>query len=198
MNIARYIVALLVSTTFLPGVSFWFLIHPFIGFWRRQGPKITYTVMTAILLAVATVLVLVRDVLLETEYGTNYVLVALAGVFYLIAAAIELQCRKHLKFRTLVGIPELVPEPATGKLLTAGIYGRVRHPRYVSAFFGVVAVALFSNYRAAYVSAGAMVPALYALTFFEERELRDRFGEEYAAYSRHVPKFVPSGRGIRY
>ena len=192
MNIARYIVALLVTATFLPAFLFWFVVHPFIGFWRRQGPKITYTVLSAMLLAVATVLVLARGVLLETEYGTNYVLVALAGVFYLIAAAIEIQCRKHLKFRTLVGMPELVPEPATGKLLTAGIYGRVRHPRYVSAFFGVVAVALFSNYLAPYVVAGAMVPVLYALTFFEERELRDRFGEEYAAYSRRVPRFVPS------
>lgn len=195
MNIARYIGALLVVATFPSGLLFWFVVHPFIGFWRRQGPKITYTVVIAILLAVATVLVLARGVLLETEYGTNYVLVALAGVFYLIAAAIELQCRKHLKFRILVGMPELVPEPATGKLLTSGIYGRVRHPRYVSAFFGVVAVALFSNYLAAYVIAGAMVPALYALTFFEERELRDRFGEEYAAYSRRVPKFVPSWSG---
>lgn len=192
MNIARYIVALLVIATFPSGILFWFVVHPFIGFWRRQGAKITYTVVIALLLAVATVLVLARGVLLETEYGTNYVLVALAGVFYLVAAAIELQCRKHLKFRTLVGMPELVPEPATGKLLTAGIYGRVRHPRYVSAFFGVVAVALFSNYLAAYVIAGAMVPVLHALTFFEERELHDRFGEEYAAYSRRVPKFVPS------
>lgn len=195
MNIARYIVALLVVATFPSGLLFWFVVHPFIGFWRRQGPKITYTVVIAILMAVATVLVLARGVLLETEYGTNYVLVALAGVFYLIAAAIELRCRKHLKFRTLVGMPELVPEPATAKLLTAGIYGRVRHPRYVSAFFGVVAVALFSNYLAAYVIAGAMVPALYALTFFEEGELRDRFGEEYAAYSRRVPKFVPRWSG---
>ena len=195
MNIARYIVALLVVATLPSGLLFWFVVHPFIGFWRRQGPKITYTVVIAMLLAVATVLVLARGVLLETEYGTNYVLVALAGVFYLIAAAIELQCRKHLKFRILVGMPELVSEPATGKLLTAGIYGRVRHPRYVSAFFGVVAVALFSNYLAAYVIAGAMVPALYALTFFEERELRDRFGEEYAAYSRRVPKFVPNWSG---
>lgn len=195
MNIARYIVALLVVATFPSGLLFWFVVHPFIGFWRRQGPKITYTVVIAMLLAVATVLVLARGVLLETEYGTNYVLVALAGLFYLIAAAIELRCRKHLKFRTLVGMPELVPEPVTGKLLTAGIYGRVRHPRYVSAFFGVVAVALFSNYLAAYVIAVAMVPALYALTFFEERELRDRFGEEYAAYSRRVPRFVPSWSG---
>ena len=195
MNIARYIVALLVIATLPSGLLFWFVVHPFIGFWRRQGPKITYTVVIAMLLAVGTVLVLARGVLLETEYGTNYVLVALAGVFYLIAAAIELQCRKHLKFRILVGMPELVPEPATGKLLTSGIYGRVRHPRYVSAFFGVVAVALFSNYLAAYVIAGAMVPALHALTFFEERELRDRFGEEYAAYSRRVPKFVPSWSG---
>ncbi|MCH8935688.1 MAG: isoprenylcysteine carboxylmethyltransferase family protein [Gemmatimonadetes bacterium] len=195
MNLARYIVALLVIATLPSGLLFWFVVHPFIGFWRRQGPKITYTVVIAMLLAVGTVLVLARGVLLETEYGTNYVLVALAGVFYLIAAAIELQCRKHLKFRILVGMPELVPEPATGKLLTSGIYGRVRHPRYVSAFFGVVAVALFSNYLAAYVIAGAMVPALHALTFFEERELRDRFGEEYAAYSRRVPKFVPSWSG---
>ncbi len=195
MNLARYIVALLVIATLPSGLLFWFVVHPFIGFWRRQGPKITYTVVIAMLLAVGTVLVLARGVLLETEYGTNYVLVALAGVFYLIAAAIELQCRKHLKFRTLVGMPELVPEPATGKLLTSGIYGRVRHPRYVSAFFGVVAVALFSNYLAANVIAGAMVPALHALTFFEERELRDRFGEEYAAYSRRVPKFVPSWSG---
>ena len=128
MNIARYIVALLVVATLPSGLLFWFVVHPFIGFWRRQGPKITYTVVIAMLLAVATVLVLARGVLLETEYGTNYVLVAIAGVFYLIAAAIELQCRKHLKFRILVGMPELVPEPATGKLLTAGIYGRVRHP----------------------------------------------------------------------
>lgn len=195
MNLARYIVALLVIATLPSGLLFWFVVHPFIGFWRRQGPKITYTVVIAMLLAVGTVLVLARGVLLETEYGTNYVLVALAGVFYLIAAAIELQCRKHLKFRILVGMPELVPEPATGKLLTSGIYGRVRHPRYVSAFFGVVAVALFSNYLAAYVIAGAMVPALHALTFFEERELRDRFGEEYAAYSRRVPKFVSSWSG---
>ncbi len=195
MNIARYIVALLVIATFPSGLLFWFVVHPFIGFWRRQGPKITYTVVPAMLVAVAAVLVLVRDVWLQTEYGTNYVLVALASVFYLIAAAIELQCRKHLKFRTLVGMPELVPEPATGKLLTAGIYGRVRHPRYVSAFFGVVAVALFSNYLATYVIAGAMVPALYALTFFEERELRDRFGEEYVAYVRRVPRFVPNWSG---
>ena len=71
----------------------------------------------------------------------------------------------------------------------------VRHSTYVSACFGVVAVALFSNYLAAYVIAGAMVPALHALTFFEERELRDRFGEEYAACSRRVPKVVPSWSG---
>ena len=38
---------------------------------------------------------------------------------------------------------------------------------------------------------GLCVPTLYLIVLLEERELRDRFGEEYEAYCRRVPRFVP-------
>ena len=54
-----------------------------------------------------------------------------------------------------------------------------------------MAVALFTNYLAIYVLALAIIPALYLVVVLEEKELRDRFGLEYAAYSERVPRFIP-------
>jgi protein-S-isoprenylcysteine O-methyltransferase Ste14 len=58
-------------------------------------------------------------------------------------------------------------------------------------FFGLIAVALFTNYLAAYVILGLLTPIIYVMTHLEERELRDRFGQEYLDYSQRVPRFVP-------
>ena len=103
---------------------------------------------------------------------------------------VEVQCRRHLNFYTLVGMPELRPVEG-GKLLTEGIYGRVRHPRYISVTLIVFAVAFFTNYLALYVMAVLFVPAIYLVAVFEERELRARFGRDYEAYSQAVPRFIP-------
>ena len=90
-----------------------------------------------------------------------------------------------------MGVPELTADPTASKLLSEGIYGRVRHPRYVSVFFGTLAVAFFSNYLATWVLQLLMIPGLYLLAILEERELLDRFGEEYRLYMERVPRFVP-------
>ena len=65
--------------------------------------------------------------------------------------AIEIQCRKHLKFKTLAGVPEVEADQAGRKLLDQGIYARVRHPRYVSVTFGMLAMNLFANYLALWI-----------------------------------------------
>ena len=53
------------------------------------------------------------------------------------------------------------------------------------------AVALSTDYLGIYVMALAISPALYLGVVLEEKELRDRFGVEYAAYSERVPRFIP-------
>ena len=56
---------------------------------------------------------------------------------------------------------------------------------------GTLAFATFSNYLGAYLVVLAFLPALHLVVLLEERELRDRFGEEYAAYCERVPRYIP-------
>jgi protein-S-isoprenylcysteine O-methyltransferase Ste14 len=192
MDAARYYVALVALITMPPAFLWWFLIHPFVKTWLRLGTATTFTVVLALSILFGWAIYQVRRPLLSTEFGFSVPLAVLALFSYLVAVAIELACRRHLKIKILVGLPEVSTDG--GRLLTAGIYGRIRHPRYVSVFFGLVAVALFTNYLAMYVYALAALPTARLLVVFEERELRDRFGAEFDAYCRRVPCFVPRMR----
>jgi protein-S-isoprenylcysteine O-methyltransferase Ste14 len=85
-----------------------------------------------------------------------------------------------------------LPGVAPTNLETTGWYGRVRHP----LLLGVVAVLLGE------AALFASVPLLaYALlywlwlhlfvTFKEERDLQQAFGDAYTAYMRKVPRWIP-------
>ena len=78
-----------------------------------------------------------------------------------------------------------------GKLLREGVYGVVRHPRYLSAAIGMIANALIVNYLGVYVLLIAVVPPGYLMLVLEERELLGRFGDAYREYQRTVPRLIP-------
>ena len=79
-----------------------------------------------------------------------------------------------------------------GRLVTDRLYGLVRHPQYTGLFialFGegivhwptVFSVALFP----------VIVLAYSLLARSEERKVEEQFGEEYRAYRKRVPMFIP-------
>lgn len=187
----RYGVALLMVMTLPSAVGFWYVVHPFIGFWRRLGPVRTYTILFAAMLAAGVAGYLVRAPLLAVDLGTGPPLWAAAAASYAAAAVIEVRCRRHLRLPILFGMPELRTTGDGGKLLCEGIYGRVRHPRYVGVVFATLAMAFFSNYLASWVIAAFVPPALFGVVHFEERELRARFGQAYDEYASRVPRFLP-------
>ena len=93
--------------------------------------------------------------------------------------------------RIMLGTPELEERGQGEQLLQAGIYGRIRNPRYVEMAVVTLAFVTFSNYLGAYLFALAFFPALHFVVLLEEHELRDRFGEKYEAYCDRVPRYIP-------
>jgi protein-S-isoprenylcysteine O-methyltransferase Ste14 len=177
----------------MPGaVGWWFIVHPFVGFWRRVGVPGTLTVLTVFLLGSAGGLYLLRELLVGPDLGTYWPLLGLALPLIVVAAIIQRKRRKHLTLRVLTGVAEILPE--SGKLLTEGIYGRIRHPRYVEFTLGLVGWSLVANYLGPYLMAAGTVAALLIIVEMEERELRERFGDAYDMYARLVPRFLPRRR----
>lgn len=191
MDIFRYYLALLVIVVLPPAYPFWFMVHPFIGFWRRLGVKATYWIQGLLMAAMAAGLFLLRRWLLAVDYGTDWWLVAAGAVCLVVSGVLSVKRRKHLTNRILMGLPELAPDAQPGELLTEGIYSRIRHPRYAEVIVGVLGWALVANYLATYVLAVGTVPVLYLIVILEERELRQRFGSAYEDYCRRVPRFLP-------
>ena len=194
MNTFRYIVALVVLISLPPGLLLWFCIHPFAGFWRKLGPVWTYTLLGIPMIGVMVAIFLMRRSLLAIDFGTNYLLMALAVVCVLGSAILSRKRRRYLTFGILSGLPELSQEQYPGTLLTEGIYATIRHPRYVEVFLAVLAYAFTANYLAPYLLALVSVPAIYLIVVLEERELQKRFGEAYEEYGRRVPRFIPRMR----
>jgi len=72
---------------------------------------------------------------------------------------------------------------------TPGLYRFVRHPIYVAWFVIFWATPTMSPGHL--LLAVATTAYIVAATFFEERDLVEHFGAEYADYPRSTPRFVP-------
>ena len=80
----------------------------------------------------------------------------------------------------------------TEELTTGGPYAFVRHPLYVGSFVHALAYCFMSGHWLSFL----LVPPLFFLVYgaavvIEEQMLLKVFGEQYAAYCRRVPRFIP-------
>jgi protein-S-isoprenylcysteine O-methyltransferase Ste14 len=194
LNLARYVIAALLAISTPPAVVYWFILHPFVGFWRRVGMKGAFWFLGIFLALGMAALFLVRDALLGRDLGPSPLAILLAVPLLVVAGVVSRKRRRFLSFKILAGTPELSPEGHGIALLTEGIYGRIRHPRYVEFTLALIGWSLFANYAGLYVVAALAIVALYLIVRIEERELRDRFGPAYAEYSARVPRFIPRRR----
>jgi protein-S-isoprenylcysteine O-methyltransferase Ste14 len=84
--------------------------------------------------------------------------------------------------------------PQARRLVTGGPYGLSRNPLYVAEVLGA-----WSLYLPTLAWPGALllvtnIALLLVRVRAEERVLGGAFGEEYLAYCRRVPRFLPTGR----
>ena len=191
MDKLRYLLGILLLASYPPAILLWVAIHPFVSFWRRLGPVWTYVVLGIPVAGYVAAVWMARGFLLGTDLGTSAITLVLAAACFLAGGLLGRARRKHLSFAMLSGVPELSEQRYPGKLLTDGIYGRVRHPRYIEVVLVTFSYAFFANYLGMYLIVLLGLPLLYLVVVLEERELRERFGEAYEEYCQQVPRFVP-------
>ena len=82
------------------------------------------------------------------------------------------------------------------QLVEHGVYRRIRHPMYAAILLISLGQALLlENWLAGWAALAAFVPLYLLRTPREERLLRERFGEDYAAYARRTGRLLPRLRG---
>jgi protein-S-isoprenylcysteine O-methyltransferase Ste14 len=97
------------------------------------------------------------------------------------------------------GIGTPAPIAPTERLVVGGPFERVRNPGYVAVVALVVGQGLLFGRGAVLVYAVLLALGFHLfVVLYEEPTLRRRFGAEYEAYCRRVPRWLPrgsSGRG---
>lgn len=190
MDAFARLVALLYLVSVPPMLAAWFLIHPLAGFWRRMGARRTYLAVGCVMAATAAVCYALREPALAVAFGFQPLLAALAAPFVGVGIWLGVLRGRQLGLSVLVGLPE-VSDTYPSRLITEGIYSRLRNPRYAEGVFLLVAGALVSNHLAVYTMLVLYLPLIALIVRLEERELRSRFGAAFDDYCRRVPRFVP-------
>lgn len=169
---------------------FWFLFHPAIGFWRRRGNR-AFWLALPVWLVFAAAIVMMRRHLFAARVDRN-ALTWMVGAFLFAAASwLEWQTRHTFGLRRLVGLTELNPQHRLCGVVRTGIYGRVRHPRYLLYMLMILAMAFLTGAVAIFLLAIVNILLYQILTPLEERELLNQYGPQYEDYRRSVPRFVP-------
>jgi protein-S-isoprenylcysteine O-methyltransferase Ste14 len=192
MNTLRYILGVLLVVGLPPGVAWWFVVHPFVGFWRKVGARGAMIVMLIFFAASVAGLATVRDTLLGPDLGLRWPLVVLGVALAAAAIFVGAKRKKYLTIRILAGVPEVETDAEKrGKLLEEGPYALIRHPRYVEIALATFGYAAIANYVGCWILAILTIPVIHLVVILEERELSDRFGDAYREYAARVPRYIP-------
>jgi protein-S-isoprenylcysteine O-methyltransferase Ste14 len=196
MDTVRYVLGVLLVVGLPPGIVWWYVVHPMVGFWRRMGVRITMTVMGVFLAGGVGGLYMAREVLMGADLGQSPALGAMGLMLTLLGFRLAMARRKHLTNRILAGVPEVHSDAdKRGVLLDKGPYAHVRHPRYVEVAVITFGYAAIANWVGPWVVAFLALPAIHAVVILEERELLERFGDAYGDYMLRVPRrYIPSWR----
>lgn len=96
------------------------------------------------------------------------------------------------------GWRELYRARQQNRLVTNGLYGLVRHPQYTGLFIGLFGEGVVHWPTVFSVGLFPVIVLVYfLLARSEEKKMVEQFGDEYLAYRKQVPMFIPRSGGWR-
>lgn len=98
---------------------------------------------------------------------------------------------RDFTFDQILGRSELHPKKHEQRLVTTGIRQRIRHPIYLAHLLELLGWSIGTGVAVIYaMTALAVISGAFMLSA-EDRELGERFGDEYREYQRRVPAIFP-------
>lgn len=169
------------------------IIHRAAKYWRKLGKKSYYVFLLIFLVIDLASLIIIlkykQDILSFRLYNSNWKW--LGAILFIPSLILEYSSIRALSFRTLFALPEINPDKTKINLVTSGIYKYLRHPRYLEFILEILAVSLISGLMANFLLLMYFVPMIVLASVFEERELIDRFKNEYIEYRKTTGRFFP-------
>ena len=97
----------------------------------------------------------------------------------------------HFTLAQLGGLPEIIRGHREQQLVTTGIRAHVRHPVYLAHLCEMLAWSIGTGLAVCWaLTAWAIVTGAIMIKL-EDRELENRFGEQYRQYQSAVPALIP-------
>ena len=186
MQFFRYL-ALFIFYLELPVPIYWFILHPFTDFWRRNIRAAFWFAGLFSWTAGAIFITMFRHRLFAENNPSP--LAAIVAVPLIAADFVLLfYSGKNLGGEKLVGHAEL---SGKSELSTIGLYKYVRHPRYAGMIVAMIGASILAQSTFAWTVCAIWMACVLLSVFLEEREMRRRFGSVYEEYSRNTPRFLP-------
>jgi len=127
----------------------------------------------------------------RTTMNVRSILALGAGLpLVILGLALVIWSMRTISLRRAMG-KELFLDKSESTLITHGPYAYTRNPIYLSAF-----ICLLGWFFLLRLTLLGFLTVIFGFHFFavakwEERELRQRFGQDYIDYAKHVPLFFP-------
>jgi len=170
--------------------SFWLLIHPRVEYWRSR-PRSPYRILLpawiAMWLLLAAVTVHWRDLTLYHRWWCWIPAVAL----FCTGLSLYKLAGSGFSPAQLGGMPEVLPGHRRQRLVTTGIRAHVRHPVYLAHLCEMLAWSAGTGLAVCWVLTAFAIGTGAVMIRMEDKELENRFGEEYRQYRLRVPALLP-------
>lgn len=151
----------------------------------EKKPASPLHVLSHVLLIVFVIAQILLTFLLYNRSGnevvriTGWVVLALSGIFGWLPV---------YELRRKGGVPKRAPYVRTTVLVTSGIFSIVRHPQYLGGMLLGISLALIAQHWFVIVL-GVPVVVIFLLGVIDgDREGTEKFGDDYKAYMKKVPR----------
>jgi protein-S-isoprenylcysteine O-methyltransferase Ste14 len=170
--------------------SFWLVIHPRAEYWRTRQ-RSPYRVLIPLWIGMWVALGIITAPWRNVElYQAAWTWVPAA---MLLAAGLWIYKRSGSGFSPaqLGGLPEVMPGHREQRLVTSGIRSHIRHPVYLGHLCEMLAWSVGTGLAVCCVLTAFALLTGAIMVHLEDKELEQRFGEEYQQYKRKTPAILP-------